>query len=182
MGRSDPPDVALLHPHDDEPHLLREVIRTYQVLIAGFAREIGMPASKLAVLRLLAVTDGGVGVMDLARILGVNAAAVTRQLQDLERSRLIRRRADPRDGRRQQLSLSAKGQCLFAEIHERGHALERSLSALLSADEFATATTVLTKLRTFMEGLGENGHAAKASEQQPRRRGHTAPSSLPHSG
>lgn len=137
----------------DEPHLLREVIRTSQVLMAGFSREIGMPASRLAVLRILAVTDSDAGVMDIARRLGVNAALVTRQVQDLERDRLIQRRSDPKDGRRTRLSLSPKGQRLFEEIHERGHVLERSLSAVISADEMAAAVTVLAKLRAFVEGL-----------------------------
>ena len=137
----------------NEPHLLREVMRTYQALMAGFSREIGMPASRLAVLRTLAVTDGGAGVMDLARSLGVNAAAVTRQVQDLERDRLIQRRSDPKDGRRTRLSLSPKGQRIFEEIHERSHVLERSLSAVITADEMAAAVTVLSKLRAFVEGL-----------------------------
>ena len=141
------------HHRGDEPHLLREVIRTYQVLMTGFSREIGMPASRLEVLRSLAITDGGVGVMDLARSLGINAAAVTRQVQDLERDRLIQRRADPKDGRRTHVSLSPKGRKLFEEIHERSHALERSLSAAIGADEMATAATVLAKLRGFIEGL-----------------------------
>src|SRR5512135_403353 len=137
----------------DEPHLLREVIRTSQVLMAGFSREIGMPASRLAVLRILAVTDSDAGVMDIARRLGINAALVTRQVQDLERDRLIQRRSDPKDGRRTRLSLSPKGKRLFEEIHERGHVLERSLSEAISVDEMATATAVLAKLRTFVEGL-----------------------------
>ena len=137
----------------NEPHLLREVIRTYQVLMAGFSREIGMPASRLAVLRILAITDGGAGIMDLARSLGINAAAVTRQVQDLERDRLIQRRSDPKDGRRTRLRLSPKGQRLFEEIHERSHVLERSLSAAISADEMAAAAAVLAKLRAFVEGL-----------------------------
>ena len=141
-------------PHGgNEPNLLREVIRTYQVLMTGFSREIGMPASRLAVLRSLAITDGGAGVMDLARSLGINAAAVTRQIQDLERDRLIQRRSDPKDGRRTRVSLSPKGQKLFEEIHERSHVLEQSLSATIGADEMATVATVLAKLRTFIEGL-----------------------------
>jgi DNA-binding MarR family transcriptional regulator len=137
----------------NEPHLLREVIRTYQVLMTGFSRELGMPASRLAVLRILAITDGDAGVMDLARSLGVNAAAVTRQVQDLERDRLIQRRSDPKDGRRIHLTLSPKGRKLFEEIHERSHVLEQSLSAAITAKEMATAATVLAKLRAFVEGL-----------------------------
>ena len=137
----------------DEPHFLREIVRTHQMLMAGFSREVGMPASRVALMRLLAVAEADVGVMDLARQLGVNAAAVTRQVQELERDRLIQRRSDPKDGRRTYVSLSPKGQSLFEEIHERSHMLERSLSAVISADEMAAAAAVLAKLRAFIEEL-----------------------------
>jgi DNA-binding MarR family transcriptional regulator len=146
-----------VHHRGDEPHLIREVIRTYQVLMAGFSREIGMPASRLALMRLLAFADADVGVMDLARQLGVNAAAVTRQVQEMEAERLIRRHPDPKDGRRSYVRLSPRGRTLFEGIHDRSHALERSLSSVIGVEEIAAATTVLVKLRTFVEGL-HRGH------------------------
>jgi DNA-binding MarR family transcriptional regulator len=139
------------HHRGDEPHLFREVIRTYQVLMASFSREIGMPASRLALMRLLAIADADVGVMDLARQLGVNAAAVTRQVQEMEGEGLIRRRADPKDGRRSHVRLSSKGRKMFEEIHDRSHELERSLSSAINAEEMAAATAVLVKLRAFFE-------------------------------
>jgi DNA-binding MarR family transcriptional regulator len=142
-----------LHHRGDEPHLLREVVRTYQVLMAGFSRKIGIPASQFALMRLLAVAESDVGVMDLARQLGVNAAAVTRQVKVLERERLVSRRADPKDGRRSYVNLSPKGQRLFEEIHERTHELEQSLSSVLGTEEMRSAAMVLTKLRTFVDGL-----------------------------
>jgi len=135
----------------DEPHLLREVVRTHQTLMAGFSRETGMPASRFALMRLLAVAEGDVGVMDLARQLGVNPAAVTRQVQELEREGLIRRRADQKDKRRRHVSLSPRGRRRFAAIHARTHELERSLSSVLGDEEMRRAATVLTKLRTFVE-------------------------------
>ena len=141
------------HHRGDEPHLLREVFRTYQVLMTGFSRATGMPASRFALMRLLAVTDTNVGVMDLARQLGVNAAAVTRQVQELEHERLVSRRADPKDSRRAYIRLSSKGRRLFEKIHERNHELERSLLSVLTAEEMASAAMILTKLRTFVEDL-----------------------------
>jgi DNA-binding MarR family transcriptional regulator len=141
----------------DEPHLLREVFRTYQVLVVGFSRLTGMAASQFALLRLLVVTDANIGVMDLARQLGVNAAAITRQVQELEHERLVYRRADPKDRRRGYIKLLPKGRKLLGEIHERNHALERSLSSVLTAEEMASAAGVLTKLRTFVEGLAQKG-------------------------
>ncbi len=137
----------------DEPHLLREVFRTYQVLTSGFARKTGMPSSRFALMRLLAISDGGVGITELARQLGINSAAVTRQIQELERERLISRRADTRDGRRSYVRLSSKGTKLFQEIHKRSHELERSLSSVLGAEEMRGAAMILTKLRSFLEGI-----------------------------
>jgi len=142
---------ALQH-RGDEPHLLREVFRTYQVLMSGFARATGMPSSRFALMRVLASTAGDLGVTDLARQLGINPAAVTRQVQELEREGLIRRRADGKDGRRHHLSLSPKGRKLFEKIHQRTHELEGALSSVLGAEEMRQAATVLLRLRTFVEG------------------------------
>lgn len=141
-------------PHrGDEPHLLREVFRTYQALTAGFARRTGMPAARFALMRLLAAAAADVGTTDLARQLEINPAAVTRQVQDLERERLVRRRPDPRDGRRSCVRLSPQGRKLFEAIHARTHELERSLTSVLGAEEMRSAAIVLGKLRAFVEGL-----------------------------
>ena len=153
MSKRKAGSFAEIHHRGDELHILREVFRTYQVLMAAFSRKVGMAPSRFALMRLLALAERDVGVMDLARQLGVNAAAVTRQVKELEREQLIRRRADPKDARRSYVSLSPKGQRLFQEIHERSHELERSLSSTLGAEEVRNAAIVLTKLCTFMEGL-----------------------------
>ena len=136
----------------DETHIFREVFRTHQVLMNCISRQIGMPASHFALMRLLAVDGPDLGIMDLARQLGVDAAAVTRQVQALERERLVRRRADPKDGRRSSVHLSPKGRRLFSEIHDRNHEFERSLSSVISGEEMTIATNVLTKLRDFVQG------------------------------
>jgi DNA-binding MarR family transcriptional regulator len=145
--------IDKLHHRGDEPHLLREILRTHQVLMAGFTRGVGMSASRFLLMRLLATAEEEVGVMDLARLLGINAAAVTRQVKELEGERLVRRRPDPRDGRRSYVRLSPKGLRLFEEIHARSHELERSLSSLIDAEEMAITTRVLMKLRIHIEGL-----------------------------
>lgn len=137
----------------DEPHLLREVFRTYQVLMSGFARQTGVPASRFALMRLLALSEGDIGLVELARQLGINSAAVTRQVQELETEHLVKRRADAKDGRRSYVTLSPKGRKQFEEIHERTHELERSLSSALGAEAMAAAATTLANLRTYLEGL-----------------------------
>lgn len=151
--RSGKPTLLETLPHrGDEPHLFREVLRTSQVLMSGFARATGMPAARFVLLRLLAGTEGDTGVSDLARRLGINPAAVTRQVQDLERDGVVRRLPDGRDGRRSRLRLTPKGKRLFLAIHARTHELEVELSAVLGAEELRAAAAVLAKLRTFLEG------------------------------
>jgi DNA-binding MarR family transcriptional regulator len=137
-----------------EPHLLREVFRTYQVLMAAFSRKTGMPASRFALMRILVFAEREMGIMDIARQLGINAAAVTRQIKELESEGLVRRRADSKDGRRSYIRLSSKGHRLFEQIHERTHELEQSLSSVLGAEQMQSAAVVLTKLRAFIEGHG----------------------------
>lgn len=141
-------------PHrGDEPHLLREVLRTYQALMAGSPRLTGIPPARFALMRELARSDGGIGLADLARRLGINPAAVTRGVQELEAEHLVTRRADPKDARRSYVRLSPKGLRQYGEIHERSHELERSLSSVLGADEMAAAAATLAKLRNFIDGL-----------------------------
>lgn len=143
------------HHRGDEAHLLREIVRTHQVMMRSFSRHLGMPASQLALLRVLATTEDDVGIMDLARVLGINAAAVTRQVQEMEKEGWIRRRPDRRDRRRQYVNLSAKGKKTFEEIHGRSHRLERALSEVVTATEATTAVQILTRVREFIEKYRE---------------------------
>ena len=121
--------------------------------MAGFSRQTGMSASRFALMRLLALSESDIGLADLARQLGINPAAVTRQVQELEAERLVKRRAHPKDGRRSCVRLSPKGRRQFEEIHERSHELERFLSSALGTEEMAAAATTLANLRTLIERL-----------------------------
>lgn len=137
----------------DETHLLREIVRTHQVLMSGFSRRVGMPSSRFALMRLLAISENDVGIMDLSRLLNVNAAAVTRQVKEMADEGLVRRYDDPRDKRRNYVRLSSKGLKLFEDIHIRSHQLERELSSIISDDEIAVTLDVLEKVRSVIEVL-----------------------------
>jgi len=143
-----------LHHAGDEPHLLREIMRTQQAVINVFSRQVGMPAARLALMRLLASCHPqAVGIMWIARQLGVNAAAVTRQVKAMENERLVERRPDARDGRRIQVKLTADGANLFLQLHERAHTLERALGTAVSAEDLAATVRVLGQVRAVLEAL-----------------------------
>ncbi len=137
-------------PHDHPgPHLFQEIVRTHQVLIGAFSLEVGMPSARMGVLRQLDdAEDGSMGVVDLARALGVTPAIVTRQVQELEAGGLLRRRSASRDRRRHQLHLTPRGRRAFAQLHERAHDLQARVLDGLTDEEIATACHVLGSLRT----------------------------------
>jgi DNA-binding MarR family transcriptional regulator len=153
MDKPEQSSFSEAQPQGDEPHLVQEIIRTYQVLAAEVTERTGMKSSRFALMRVLADADADMGVMEIARQLGINAAAVTRQVQELESERLVRRRADPHDRRRTCIRLSPKGRTLMDELLRCSHEFERSLVSALSAEEMVSAALALTKLRSFVEGL-----------------------------
>ncbi len=149
-----PTREAWLSHGPDEVHLMQELMRTSQALISVFSRQVGLQASRLALLRQIAIAGpGGLGVISIARRLGINPAAVTRQTREMEDDGLLARRRDANDARRSYVRLTPKGRRLFSELHERGHALERTLGNEISAEDIATTTRVLTRLRKAIEGL-----------------------------
>lgn len=138
-----------------ENNLIREIMFTSQALLNVFSREVGMTSARLVLLRLLAVSDRDrVGIMELARLLGVNAAAVTRQVKEMEKDDLVERSADPRDRRRNYVRLTEKGRRLFGLVHDRAHEFEKTLCDSAGEEEIAIAVSVLARVRAAIERLG----------------------------
>ena len=112
-----------------------------------------MASARLVLLRLLAAGDpDGLGIMELARLLGMNAAAVTRQVKGMEKDDLVERSADYRDRRRSYIRLTEKGRQLFALVHERAHEFEKDVCGSARAEDIAVS--VLAKVRVAIERLG----------------------------
>lgn len=148
------PLAARLHPRGEETHLSREIVRTSQLLINRFSRAVGIPASRLVVMRELAnAPPVGIGIVSIARHLGINAAAVTRLVKDMEKEGLVSRRADNKDARRSYVRLSAKGIRTLTQAHAQALKFEQSVSSAITHDEMEVAVKVLTVLRTFIERL-----------------------------
>ena len=91
--------------------------------------------------------------MWIARQLGVNASAITRQMKTMEIERLVERCADAQDGRRSRVKLTDEGLEFFQHVHERAHDFEEALSNAASAEDMAATVRVLTHLRTALEAL-----------------------------
>jgi DNA-binding MarR family transcriptional regulator len=147
--------VEGLHHKGGEPHLLFEIMRTQRALMNVFSRKMGMPFSRVTLLRVLALAfPGGIGILDIARRLNINGAAVTRQVKEMERLGLVVRTPDQRDGRRRYVKLSAEGRALFEEIHQMQHEFEKSYASFeLKPEEVRIAAKVLSRLRSALEKM-----------------------------
>ena len=142
----------ILEHKGDELHLLRGLYRTQQAMLSVIPRIIGISSSRLALLRLLAVEKSKeAGVMEIARRLGINAAAVTRLVREMEEQGWVKRRSDLHDGRRHYVSLTTKGRQAFRKIHERMHAFERLLGETLDTQDVQATVRVLAALRDALE-------------------------------
>lgn len=141
---------------DGEPHLIFEIMRTYHALINVMPRKMGMPFSRLTLLRVLSLAfPGGMGILEIARRLHINGAAVTRQIKEMEGLGLVERMPDEHDGRRCHVKLTPEGRNLFEQIHEKQHEFERYFaSGELTPEEVQTAARVLFRLRSVLENMG----------------------------
>lgn len=149
-----PDHPAWMRHSGDELHLFREIMRSHQAVTHAFTRAVGMPGSRLVLLRLLATSEPAEpGVLQIARCLGVDPAAITRQVQEMEAGGLVARRADPLDRRRSLVRLTDAGRESFGRLHERAHAFERDLTASLSPEDLATAARVLAHVRAALEAI-----------------------------
>jgi len=140
-------------PHQGaEAHLVLEIMHTSKSLLSVFSREMGLSMSQLLLLRVMAgASRKGIGVLEIARRMGINGAAITRQIKKMEEGGLVIRRADKHDGRKSYLRLSAKGRALFLEIHQRVHEFEDLLITDLEKEDIETVKRVLVQLQTAIK-------------------------------
>ncbi len=146
----------ILHDSGGQPRFLHEIMRTHYVLLSSGTRAVGMPPAKLALLRLLAISyPDKIGIMELARQLEINAAAVTRQVKEAEAEHLVIRIPDSRDGRRNYVKLSSEGVRIFAHLHKRAHDFEALLCREIGPRDLEIVIRALSKVRIAVEKYSE---------------------------
>lgn len=101
--------------------------------------------------------NGPMRLTTLARHFGVVPSTVCRHVQQLEREGLVEKRTDPTDGRAVQLSPSAKGSKILADIRSaRQSTLAESLSSW-SQKDLNTLASLMVRLRDDLSHWGAEG-------------------------
>lgn len=100
-----------------EETLLVQFKRLYIDAMRAFERKLGMSQARLLIMSEL-VREREVSQADLQTRLGVDGAAITRQVKQLEREGYISRRTNPRDNRIILVSLTAMGRNVLGRLNK----------------------------------------------------------------
>lgn len=105
---------------------------------------------------------------DLRRELGLDAGYVSRILRAFHRRGLVRKKTSPRDARRVELSLTAKGRVEFGRIESRQRAdVERMISGLAPKER----DRLIDRMRSVQRILGADARQSPAITLRPHRPG-----------
>lgn len=170
LGREPPP-----HDPDDAVAAIERalvVIRRSQRRRTLQRRTAGddAPAAEAAAFQVLdaleAAHDAGrvMTVTAVADVLGTDQPRASRLVAQAIAARLVRRRADPDDGRRSILTLTARGRTVLAAAHRtRRVAVEAALAGWSPDDREAFARL----LRAFVSGWERSAHRQPRQEARP---------------
>ncbi len=137
--------VKASKPRQDES-LIQALTCAYHEVGVAFERETGMSRSRLHMLASLRSADE-MTQSTLQELLGVDGAAITRQVKQLEVMGLVVRRPDPEDHRFTLVMLTPPGRKLADGAVRKRDTFEARLSTLLNAKDVQQLTKTLDKLR-----------------------------------
>ena len=122
-------------------------------------RALGVTGPQRFVIRIVGRFPG-IPAGDLARLLHVHPSTLTGILTRLERSGVVRRRSDPRDGRRSLLGLTEKGRQLDVATEGTVEAAVARVLADLSKDTLQATREVLQSITASLASSPTRGSSS----------------------
>ncbi len=148
----------------DVSHGVVQVARLHRALAGQLLRSSGLhPAQELVMMHLW--DFGPQRQTDIARLLGVDAATMTRTIQRLEQGGFVRRTPSPTDGRVMIVEPTAASRGLRSHVEEACLALEEGLTSLLTPEDRAVAVDLLARMEAGLEQMIEASREQPAPEQ-----------------
>lgn len=129
--------------------LIRELASCYQAFEAYSLQQIrsfGLTACQFDIIATLGNTSG-LSFSDLGSRTLITKGTLTGVVDRLAEKDLVRRIADPDDGRRQIVALTSQGEALFADIFPRHTQYLNEAMATLSAEEIGQMQLMLQRLK-----------------------------------
>jgi MarR family transcriptional repressor of emrRAB len=128
------------------------------VVVDRLRAAVGMELTSAAVLSALETFADGASIDALRRVLGLSHSGGVRVVKRLEREGLVRRDADPDDGRAVVLHLTPAGRRAARRVLAARRAALEPLLAPLDARDAAALERVLERLLAAATGSGEEAN------------------------
>ncbi len=126
---------------------LRTHSRFWEQVEADMRREHGLTIARYDVLAQLKLAGGRLGLSDLASAIALSPSGLSKLLDRMERSGLIRRHPDPRDARATFAIITPRGRALVERARETHHEFLRcTFGAALSDRDLADLTRIMKRL------------------------------------
>jgi DNA-binding MarR family transcriptional regulator len=131
-------------------YLLRQAHAATRLTMERALADVGVTPPQFVVLTMLRAYPGLSGA-ELARVAWLTPQTVGVIIRNLERDGAIRKAAHPLHGRVLQWTLTRRGDALLAKCRRHAQALERRLTAGLSAKAQVTVWRWLSKIATDLQ-------------------------------
>jgi DNA-binding MarR family transcriptional regulator len=145
---------------------LRRTATSFQTMAETYTKPYDLSPARVVIVMALAATPGHtLAQAEIGRELSVSLGNLTALLASLERSGIVKRRADAGDGRVTNISLTSKGLTLvrrFAPVHYR--TVAGALDGLTRGEQ-ETLITLLDKMREQLK-TSANGQTATSPRKK----------------
>lgn len=133
-------------PLDNLPYLLDTAISQWNQRLGRHLAVIGMTFEQWRLLYVMA-RQGPMNIRELSNAILVPHSTIGRWLAQMEEDGLVKRRVLPRDQRAVEISITPKGRNFFLRALPIARSEHQAAIQELSADEVATFTALLRRLR-----------------------------------
>ena len=127
--------------------MVRTHARLWEQLEAQMRNETGLTMSRYDVLMQLDMAGGRLGLSELASTIVLSPSGLSKLLDRMEASGLIRRQPDPRDARSTFARITPRGRSLVAKARRHHHAwLQKSFADALDDRDLADLNRIMGRI------------------------------------
>jgi DNA-binding MarR family transcriptional regulator len=127
--------------------LIRTHARLWDQVDAQMRHDSGLTMPRYDVLMQLDMAGGRLGLSELASTIVLSPSGLSKLLDRMQASELIRREADPRDARSTFARITPRGRSLVKKARQRHHAwLQRAFGDALDDRDVADLTRIMGRL------------------------------------
>jgi len=135
--------------------LIRAHTRLWDQAEAQMRRDHGLTMARYDVLAHLDMAGGRLGLSDLATSIALSPSGLSKLLDRMQASGLVRRDPDPRDARATFAAITPRGKALVTKARHDHHLFLRGIfGGALHDSELTDLTRIMNKISGSVTGLG----------------------------